>query len=123
MEKLSIKPTHKPIQNYYEMLNRYENYNIIHEGAVSHPFAILLNVYAGRANATFVPQYQMRTPKGKRIIIDGAILDEYGLPLAYWEAKDMDDDLPKEIQKKRRAGYPFDNILFQKPTARYLVPR
>ena len=115
MEKLSIKPTHKPIQNYYEMLNRYENYNIIHEGAVSHPFAILLNVYAGRVNATFVPQYQMRTPEGKRIIIDGAILDEYGLPLAYWEAKDMDDDLPKEIQKKRRAGYPFDNILFQSP--------
>ena len=115
MDKLNLKPTHKPIQNYYDALNQFENYNIIHEGAVSNPFAILLDLCARRVKATFVPQYQMRTPKGKRIIIDGAILDEYGLPLAYWEAKDMDDDLPKEIQKKRRAGYPFDNILFQNP--------
>ena len=54
-------------------------------------------------------------PKGNRIVIDGAILDEYGLPLGYWEAKDIDDDLAKAVQEKQNAGYPLDNILFQTP--------
>ena len=53
--------------------------------------------------------------KGKRIVIDGAILDEYGLPFAYWEAKDIDDDLVKAVQTKRHTGYPLDNTLFQTP--------
>ena len=57
----------------------------------------------------------MRAPKGNRIVIDGAIIDEYGLPLAYWEAKDIDDDLSRSVQEKREAGYPLDNILFQTP--------
>ena len=115
MVKLNLKPTHKSIKDYYKSLLQYEDYDLTHEGAVSNPFAILLDVCAKRANATFVPQYKIRTKEGKRIVIDGAILDEYGLPIAYWEAKDMDDDLPKEIQEKRDKGYPFDNILFQTP--------
>ena len=57
----------------------------------------------------------MHTSKGNRIVIDGAVLDEYGLPLAYWEAKDTDDDLRKAVEEKRNAGYPLDNILFQNP--------
>ena len=43
------------------------------------------------------------------------VLDEYGLPFAYWEAKDTDDDLLKAVEDKRDAGYPLDNILFQTP--------
>ena len=39
----------------------------------------------------------MHAPNGNRIVIDGVVLDEYGLPFAYWEAKDMDDDLPKAV--------------------------
>ena len=57
----------------------------------------------------------MRAPKGNRIVIDGVVLDEYGLPFAYWEAKDIDDDLATAVQEKRDAGYPLDNILFQTP--------
>ena len=115
MKKLNIKPTHKSIQNYYKTLRQYDQYNLRHEGAVSNPFAILLDVCAKRVNATFAPQYPMRSPKGNRIVIDSAIIDAYGLPIAYWEAKDMDDDLPKAIVEKRDKGYPFDNILFQNP--------
>ena len=66
-------------------------------------------------NATLIPQYGMHTAKGNRIVIDGVVLDEYGLPFAYWEAKDIDDDLVKAVQAKRDAGYPLDNILFQTP--------
>ena len=115
MEKLNIKPTHKPIRDYYEALEQYDRHNITHEGAVSNPFAFLLATCTKKIKGTLEPQHTMRSPKGNRIVIDGAILNDYGLPIAYWEAKDMDDDLPKAIQEKRKKGYPFDNILFQNP--------
>ncbi len=115
MEKLNLKPTHKPIRDYYEALEQYNRHNITHEGAVSNPFAFLLATCTKKIKGTLEPQHTMRSPEGNRIVIDGAILNEYGLPTAYWEAKDMDDDLPKAIQEKRDKGYPFDNILFQNP--------
>ena len=115
MPKLNLKPNHKAIQNYYATLQQYNQHNATHEGAVSNPFAFLLDTCAKQVNATLIPQYAMRGPKGNRIVIDGVVLDEYGLPFAYWEAKDIDDDLAKAVQDKRDAGYPFDNILFQTP--------
>ena len=115
MKKLNLKPTHKPIRDYYEALEQYDRLDITHEGAVSNPFAFLLATCAKRVGGTLEPQHTMRSPKGNRIVIDGAIRNEYGLSIAYWEAKDMDDDLPKAIREKRDKGYPFDNILFQNP--------
>ena len=118
MKKLNLKPTHKPIRDYYEALEQYDQHNITHAGAVSSlgvstTFAFLLATCAKKVGVTLEPQHAMRSPKGNRIVIDGAIIDPYRLPIAYWEAKDMDDDLPKAIQEKRDKGYPFDNILFQ----------
>ena len=115
MKKLNLKPTHKPIRDYYEALEQYAQHNITHEGAVSNPFAFLLATCAKRVGVTLEPQHAMRSPKGNRIVIDGAIIDPYKLPIAYWEAKDMDDDLQRAIQEKRDKGYPFDNIVFQNP--------
>ena len=116
MKKLNLKPAHKPIRDYYETLEQYDQHNITHEGAVSTPFAQLLATCAKKVGVTLEPQHAMRSPEGNRIVIDGAIIDgEYKLPLAYWEAKDMDDDLPKAIHEKRDKGYPFDNIVFQNP--------
>ncbi len=115
MPKISLKPTHKPLRDYYATLQAYDQHDIRHEGAVSSPFETLLHVCAKQMKATLIPQYQMHAPTGNRIVIDGAILDEYSLPLAYWEAKDIDDDLPKAVEEKRAAGYPLDNILFQNP--------
>ena len=115
MPKLNLKPTHKPIRDYYTTLQQYDQHNATHEGAVSNPFAFLLDTCAKQLNATLIPQYGMHTAKGNRIVIDGAVLDEYGLPFAYWEAKDIDDDLLKAVAEKRDAGYPLDNILFQNP--------
>ena len=115
MPKLNLKPTHKPIRDYYATLQQYYQYNATHEGAVSNPFAFLLDTCAKQLNATLIPQYGMHTPKGNRIVIDGVILDAYGLPFAYWEAKDIDDDLVKAVQDKSKVGYPLDNILFQTP--------
>ena len=115
MPKLNLKPSHKVIRDYYATLQQYQQHAIRHEGAVSSPFETLLHICAKQINATFAPQYTMRARKGNRIVIDGAILDAYGLPLAYWEAKDVDDDLHRAIQEKRDTGYPLDNILFQTP--------
>ena len=115
MPKLNLKPSHKAIRDYYATLQQYEQHAVRHEGAVSNPFAFLLDTCTKQVNGTFIPQFAMHSPKGNRIVVDGVILDEYGLPFAYWEAKDMDDDLPKAVQAKRDKGYPLNNILFQTP--------
>ncbi len=115
MPQLNLKPNHKAIRDYYATLQQYERYDATHEGAVSSPFDTLLHACAKQVNATLIPQYAMRTPKGNRIVVDGVILDEYGLPFAYWEAKDMHDDLLKAVQEKRDAGYPLENTFFQTP--------
>ena len=115
MDSLNLKPNHKAIRDYYATLQQYERYDATHEGAVSSPFDTLLHACAKQANATLIPQYAMRTAAGNRIVLDGVILDEYGLPFAYWEAKDMHDDLLKAVQEKRDAGYPLENTFFQTP--------
>ena len=115
MPKLNLKPNHKAIRDYYTTLQQYEQHDITHEGAISSPVDTLLHACAKQVNATLVPQYQMRAPTGNHIVIDGVVLDEYGLPFAYWEAKDTDDDLLKAVEDKRAAGYPLDNTLFQNP--------
>ena len=115
MPKLNLKPNHKAIRDYYATLHQYTQQGITHEGAVSSPFDTLLHACAKQVNATFIPQHPMHTATGNRIVIDGMVRDAYGLPLAYWEAKDVDDDLAKAVQEKRDAGYPLDNTLFQTP--------
>ena len=116
MPQLNLKPSHKAVRDYYATLQQYDKHDITHEGAVSNPFAFLLDACAKQVKGTLVPQYPMRAPKGNRIVIDGTVLNnEIGLPFAYWEAKDMDDDLARAVIDKREAGYPLDNILFQTP--------
>ena len=115
MPQLNLKPSHKAIRDYYTTLQQYDRHAVTHEGAVSNPFAFLLDTCAKQVNATLISQYAMRTTNGNRIVIDGAILDEFGLPFAYWEAKDIDDDLPKAVAEKQAAGYPLNNTCFQTP--------
>src|SRR6185437_348417 len=44
---------------------------------------------------------------------DGTLFDEFNLPRGYWEAKDHKDDLETEINKKIKAGYQLNNIIFE----------
>ena len=106
MSKLNLKANHKTIRDYYATLQQYNRHAVTHEGAVSNPFAFLLDTCAKQVNATLIAQYAMRTTNGNRIVIDGAILDEFGLPFAYWEAKDIEDDLPKAVAEKPGGGLP-----------------
>ena len=112
---MNLKPTHKPVKDYYATLNQYTRLGIVHEGAVRSACQSLLEHCARQEKWTFVPEYRMTSLKNSRISVDGALFDEFGLPRGYWEAKDMQDDLPTEIQRKLDKGYPRSNILFQTP--------
>lgn len=115
MLSLSLKPSHKPIKNYYEVLEQYSKLGVDHEGAVSSAFQSLLESCARQFQWTLIPQYAIKRSKKQPIRIDGALVDSYNLPRAYWEAKDINDNLKKEIPKKFAVGYPKDNMLFQRP--------
>ena len=115
MPTLNLKPTHKPVTAYYESLNAFERLGVEHETAVRSAFQSLLETCGKQFRWTLVPEHSIVLPQNRRIRVDGALIDEFNLPHGYWEAKDIDDDLPTEVQRKFAAGYPSDNILFQTP--------
>ena len=117
MNELRLKPTHKVVKDYYTELDNLMQLSFFHEGAVSPTFAALLRYCARQRKWTLSEQFTMR-PSGSRhqiIRVDGALLDTFNLRRGVWEAKDSDDDLPREVERKFKAGYPRDNILFQEP--------
>ena len=116
MPHLNIKPTHKPIKNYYVELQEYESIGAAHEGAVRTAFQNLLQHYCRQADLILVCEKTHYTPENRRITPDGEVVDTFGLPYGYWEAKDTQDDLYVETDKKFGAGYPSKNIVFQSPT-------
>ncbi|MDE0326531.1 MAG: N-6 DNA methylase, partial [Candidatus Poribacteria bacterium] len=115
MPTLNIKPTHKPIKNYYTELKEYEKIGAEHEGAVRIAFQNLLQHYCRQVNLILVCEKTRYTKTNKRIRLDGEVVDAFGLPHGHWEAKDTQDDLPTEAQRKSEAGYPFKNIIIQSP--------
>ena len=115
MPTLNLKPTHKPVKTYYAALDQFAKLGVTHETAVRAAFQTLLEHCARQCKWTLVPEYGMSTGRGKRIVVDGALVDDFRLTHGYWEAKDIHDDLPAEVERKFKAGYPTDNILFQTP--------
>jgi predicted helicase len=82
------------------------------EGAVSEAFKDLLKRWGRQHNLVFSAQYETKGVMKNNIRPDGALLHELRMPLGYWEAKDLKDDLDAEITKKFKQGYPQDNIIF-----------
>ena len=115
MPTLNLKPTHKPVKSYYAALDQFAQLGITHETAVRAAFQSLLEHCARQCGWTLVPEHAISTRRAKRIVVDGALIDNFRLTHGYWEAKDIDDDLPAEVDRKFAAGYPDDNILFQTP--------
>ena len=115
MPTLNLKPTHKPVKAYYESLDQFDRLGITHETAVRSAFQSLLESCGKQFDWTLVPEHPMSLNRNKRIVVDGALIDDFRLPHGYWEAKDIHDDLSTEVQLKFEAGYPTDNILFQTP--------
>jgi predicted helicase len=121
MEKLNLKSTHKPVQNYYEALRQFKTIGVAHEGAVRSAFQTLLELCSRQFQWKLVPEWAIRKNGGHPIRVDGALVDEYRLTHGFWEAKDTDDDLAKEVKKKIAAGYPSNNIIFQAPDRAILM--
>ena len=144
MPTLTLKPTHKPVREYYTALDRYAQLGVTHETAVRSAFQFLLESCGRQFDWTLVPEHSIQIGKerrsafpthslsdppdkgeakgvtrdvgqNRRIVVDGALMDSFRLIHGYWEAKDIHDDLPAEIGRKFEKGYPRDNILFQTP--------
>ena len=87
-----------------------------HEGTVRSAFQSVLRGYGKKLEWTLAPEYaNPRVGKGKRIVVDGALLDDWKFRHGFWEAKDEHDDLEREIKRKIEKGYPRSNIIFQAP--------
>ena len=116
MPDFNIKPTHKPIKNYYTELEKYAQHGAENEGTVRTAFQNLLQHYCHQSNLTLLCEKSLYTPEKRRITPDSEVVDAFGLPHGYWEAKDTQDDLNVEADKKFAAGYPSKNIVIQSPT-------
>ena len=123
MPDINIKPTHKPIKIYYAELEKYARLGEQNEGTVRAAFQNLLQHYCHRSNLTLLCEKAHYTAENRRIQPDGEVVDTYGLPHGYWEAKDTQDDLHAEADKKFAAGYPSENIVLQSPTHALLYQR
>ena len=103
---VAAKP--KDIRDYYAALDAYAEQGVTHEGALRSAFQNLLAETGRRAGWTLIPDLTIGS-----IRPDGTFRDEYFLNRGYWEAKDTDDNLEAEIQKKIDKGYPLTNIIFE----------
>jgi predicted helicase len=112
---LDIKPTHKPIKEYFEELAAFEKHGQFNEMTIRNAFQDLLQTYTKKIGWQFIEEYTIQRKGRRNASIDGAILDQFSLPRGFWEAKDSKDDLAIEVRKKFEDGYPQSNILFWQP--------
>jgi predicted helicase len=115
MPNLDLKTTNKAVKDYYAGLEEFDRHGVKHEMAVRSAFQRLLEHCSRKVGWTFIGEYKFPRKGRKPASIDGGIVDAFTIPQAFWEAKDSDDDLAKEVQAKFADGYPRDNILFQEP--------
>ena len=102
------------IQHYLNELQTLKSVSgTSRESVVSEAFKTLLKDWGKSCDLVFVPQYEYQTLQKKTVYPDGALLYALRVPFGYWEAKDSDDDLDEEIERKFRRGYPQDNIIFE----------
>jgi predicted helicase len=102
----------KLIELYYAELAELAHQNVMYEMGTRTAFHNLL-AGAGRVQHwTLIPELE-RKANGKTIRPDGTFKDAMNLVRGYWEAKDPGDDLDAEIVKKRKVGYPVNNIIFE----------
>ena len=116
MSLFPLKPTHKPVKEYFAALARFQKHGHTTEGNTRSAFADLLKRCASPYGWHLVEEYQFKGTGKQPLRADGALVDDLTLQHGIWEAKDNDDDLEKEIKAKRAKGYPLTNILFQSPS-------
>src|SRR5712692_6017497 len=107
-----LKPTHKAIKDYYATLQSYLEHQGTHERALETAFLRLLEETAKPHGWKLIPKQRIKVGKSS-IAPDGTLRDLFNMRCGFWEAKDTDDDLDAEIQKKIAKGYPLSNTIFE----------
>ncbi len=102
----------KLIDKYYADLADFAHQNVLFEMGTRQAFHRLL-ADAGKEHRWTLIAEQEKKVGGRSIRPDGTFKDQMNLVRAYWEAKDTADKLEAEIEKKRKAGYPLNNIIFE----------
>ena len=115
MSQLEIKPSHKPIKQYYAALEEFEKQGVVKETSVRAAFQEVLTTYARKRGWSFVAEATVTLANKNKGSVDGAAFDSMNLVMGHWEAKDVNDDLEKEIKKKFAISYPQKNIIFWQP--------
>ena len=102
----------KLIEKYYADLGDLAHQNVMYEMGTRPAFHALLGGAGKESGWTLIAEQQKKV-NGRTIIPDGTFKDQVNLVRGYWEAKDTSDKLDVEIEKKRKAGYPLNNIIFE----------
>jgi|CXWL01.1.fsa_nt_gi hypothetical protein len=119
--RLEIKPTHKPIKEYYAALQAYAKQKVKHETALRSAFQNLLDFYGRKVGWTLIPELSAAvTPspsKGEgrgegpkpatRTRPDGTFRDDYYNERGHWEAKNTNDDVASDIEKYHTCSKPM----------------
>ena len=110
------------IQGYFNELDRIRAASgSTRESVVREAFKDLLKGWGRQQDLVFIAEHEHITSTKDRCYIDGALLHEIRVPFGYWEAKDTNDDLDAEIEKKKRKGYPQDNIIYEDSRSAVLI--
>ena len=115
MARITIQPNDRQLAKYYDTIKELrQQQSKPTEGNTRRAFGTLLTGLAKRRHLTLVEERQMRSKTtGGSIRTDGSLVDTFNRPYAHWEAKDTSDNLYAEIENKKAAGYPLDNIIFE----------
>lgn len=112
-------PLAKLIDKYYADLAELARQNVFAEMGTRTAFFALLHAAGREHRWTLIAEHEKKVG-GKTIRPDGTFKDEMNLVRGYWEAKDSSDKLDTEIEKKRKAGYPLNNINFGESVTAFL---
>jgi hypothetical protein len=105
-----IKPTSKPITNYYGRLEQMGEHRISNEMGVREAFKDLLHdTVKTTTKWAFLTEQRMPGTSGQ-IQLDAEFRDDYYQQRGVWEGK---DNLEAEIVKKIAKGYPRKNTIFE----------
>ena len=110
------------INQYLGELDRLKKVSgVLNEQTIRAAFRQLLREWSKSDDLFFVEELEYATPQKTKVYPDGTILHDLRVPLGFWEAKDTNDDLDTEIDKKLRKGYPQTNILFENSDTAVLI--
>lgn len=109
----------KLIDKYYAALKDLAHQHVLYEMGTRPAFHALLAEVGKQHVWTLIAEHEKKvrgtgvSPVSRSIRPDGTFKDHLNLVRGYWEAKDTADNLDAEIAKKRKAGYPTTNMIFE----------